>query len=65
MKKLRAHFAHQAVCTNAHYRELFSVTRYTAARELKRLVEEGYLVMAGERRGAHYKSGSGLRAGSK
>lgn len=47
--------------TNADYRELFNVTRYTAVRELKRLVEEELLELVGEKRGAHYVAGPKLR----
>jgi len=39
---------------NADYREMFKLTRYGAVRELRRLTEEGYLLMEGERRGARY-----------
>jgi predicted HTH transcriptional regulator len=39
---------------NADYRRLFGVTRYTAVRELRALVDDGFLRIEGERRGAHY-----------
>lgn len=45
---------------NADYRDLFDVPRYRAVAELRRLVEEGYLVMEGERRGARYQRGPKL-----
>lgn len=54
---LRAHFARKAELKNADYREIFSVTRYAASRELRRLVEEGILRLEGERRGAKYLPG--------
>ena len=40
--------------TNADYRRIFEVSRYTAARELRRLVEGGLLRMEGKGRGARY-----------
>ena len=52
--KLRDHFQQHERLQNADYRELFGVTRYTAVRELRRLVDEGFLRIEGERRGAHY-----------
>ena len=63
--RLRAHLVTHAYLTNTHYRAMFNVTRYTAVRELKRLVELGYLQPVGERRGARYIPGSGLRGGQK
>lgn len=39
---------------NADYRRIFQVSRYVAARELRRLVEGGFLRMQGKGRGAHY-----------
>ena len=51
---LRAHFERHSTLKNADYQELFGVTRYTALRELQRLVDAGFLHMKGERRGAHY-----------
>ncbi len=59
---LRAHFARKAELKNADYREIFSVTRYAASRELRRLVEEGILRLEGERRGAKYLPGPVLGA---
>ena len=49
--------------TNTDYRELFNVTRFAAIRDLRRLTEEGFLVLEGERRGAFYRSGPPLKAG--
>jgi len=58
--RLRDHFRRRPYLKNADYRELFDLTREAAKRELRRLVEEGYLRMEGERRGAHYLPGVGL-----
>ena len=44
--------------TNTDYREIFGVDRPEAARGLARLVKEGVLLLAGEKRGAHYLPGS-------
>ena len=64
--RLREHLAAQPFLRNADYRELFGVTRFTAVRELRRLVQEGYLRLEGERRGARYVPGPALqRAGEK
>jgi ATP-dependent DNA helicase RecG len=46
--------------TNSAYRSLFNVSRYAAVRELRRLVEEGFLIMAGEKRGTRYFRGPKL-----
>lgn len=43
--------------TNGDYRALFNVTRLAAVRELRRLVDEGFLRLMGEKRGAHYVPG--------
>jgi ATP-dependent DNA helicase RecG len=59
--KIRKALEAKGRLTNTAYRELFNVTRYTAVRELKRLVEEGFLELIGEKRGAHYLSGPKLR----
>ena len=58
---LREFFAEHAKLTNASYRELFGVERYRAVRELQRLREAGVLRQKGEKRGAHYVLGPGLR----
>jgi ATP-dependent DNA helicase RecG len=49
--------AGEPVLTNADYQDLFGVTRYVAARELRRLVDDQCLRRVGERRGAHYLPG--------
>jgi len=58
--KVRKALESEGRLTNADYRALFSVTRYTAVRELKRLVDEEFLELVGERRGAHYIAGPKL-----
>ena len=62
---LRAHFERHPTLKNSDYQELFGVTRYTALRELQRLVDAGFLHMAGERRGAHYVARPALGAREK
>lgn len=59
--RLREFFLRQPHLKNADYREMFAVTRDAAARELRRLAQEGYLRMEGERRGARYLPGPSLR----
>lgn len=54
---LRQFFAQKAGLQNSDYRALFSVTREMALREMKRLVELGFLELRGERRGARYLPG--------
>lgn len=54
---LREFFRRQDKLRNADYRNLFELSRYASVRELRRLVEEGFLRMEGERRGAHYLPG--------
>ncbi len=63
LPRLREFFGRTEKLTNAAYRELFSVNRSEARAELRRLVEEGLLRMAGERRGAHYRPEPALRVG--
>jgi ATP-dependent DNA helicase RecG len=46
--------------TNAEYRNLFGVNRDIAFRELKRLVQNGFLQPEGQRRGARYVVGPAL-----
>ena len=57
---LQQHFKIHQTLTNRQYREQYSLTRYVAARELRRLVEASLLQPAGEGRGAHYTSGPAL-----
>jgi ATP-dependent DNA helicase RecG len=47
--------------TNTEYRDLFNVTRFAAIRELRRLTDEGFLILEGERRGAFYRPGRLLK----
>jgi ATP-dependent DNA helicase RecG len=66
LPKLRAFLDQNPHLKNADYRALFAVTRQEAVRELRQLVQDGYLRMEGERRGARYVPGPGLtRVGSK
>ena len=51
---LREHFLRHPSLNNADYRRIFKISRYSAARELRRLVENGFLRMEGKGRGAHY-----------
>ena len=62
--RLRAHFRAAEVLTNSDYRQLFGVTRHMATRELRQLVQEAYLELVGERRGAKYLPGAALRNGT-
>jgi len=57
---LRDYFRGHAYLKNADYRNLFGLTREAAKRELRRLVDEKFLRMEGERRGARYLPGVGL-----
>lgn len=54
---IREHLAAHGSLTNADYRGVFGVPREVARAELRRLVEEGLLVLRGVRRGAHYVPG--------
>ena len=55
--KLRIYLMAHEEIDNLEYRRLFELTRYSAVRELKRLVDEGYLILIGAGRGAHYRVG--------
>lgn len=57
LPKVRSYLGDHGVLTNTDYREMFSVTRYVAVNELRRLVEEGVLELRGEKRGSHYVAG--------
>ena len=48
--------------TNADYRKLYQVQRVRATREMRRLVQDGYLTLQGKGRGAHYIAGKKLAA---
>jgi hypothetical protein len=54
---LQAFFETHDRLANADYRELFNVTRFAAIGDLRRLTEEGFLTLEGERRGAFYRPG--------
>jgi ATP-dependent DNA helicase RecG len=54
--ELRQFFTSEERLKNADYRELFGLTRYASVRELRQLVEQGFLRMEGERRGSHYRA---------
>jgi Fic family protein len=58
--KLITYFSAHDRLTNQEYCRVFSVTRSTATKELKRLCDEGFLVAVGVRKGAHYTIGSML-----
>jgi hypothetical protein len=60
---LRTFFAAHEALKNADYRELFTVARPIATRELGRLVAQDYLIAEGERRGARYRPGPRLARG--
>lgn len=59
-ERLRAHFAAQPGITNSQYRAAFSVPRHTAKRELRRLVERGFLTQEGTGRATRYGPGPAL-----
>lgn len=63
--RLRERLTAEVFIRNSDYRELFGVTRFAAARELRRLVREGYLKLEGERRGARYLPGPALKGPGK
>ncbi len=60
VSNLRSYLASHARIGNMEYCQLFAITRHTAKRELKRLIDEGFLVLVGEKRGAHYVGGPAL-----
>ena len=62
--RLRNHFKTHDTLTNTDYRTVFKVTRYAAVRELRRLTDEKFLKLVGERRGAHYIPGPKLQGPS-
>lgn len=55
LPRIRERFRQSERLTNTDYRQLFEVSRSAAAKELRRLVDEGYLRLEGERRGSHYR----------
>ena len=60
---LQAFFKAHDRLTNTDYREMFNATRFAAIRDLRRLTEEGFLTLEGERRGAFYRPGPLLKVG--
>lgn len=62
---LRGHFRSTPQLTNSDYRRLFPVSRVTAKLELRGLVQQGFLRMEGERRGARYLPMPALRVEPK
>jgi len=57
---LRDMLSRQKTISNAEYRKKFGLSRHEAYRELKRLIEERYLILEGKGRGANYKAGHRL-----
>jgi len=60
--KLRDHFRTDTSLTNSQYRAIFGLSRYTAARELRVLTQQGFLQRVGERRGTRYLAGPAIRS---
>lgn len=58
--KLITYFGAHGELTNRDFCRLQNLTRFVATRELKRLVDDGYLILSGTGRGAHYLPGPGL-----
>lgn len=58
--KLISYFGSHERVTNQEYCRIFDVTRNIATRDLKRLSDEGFLVAAGTKKGAHYVTGPAL-----
>lgn len=54
LPRLRQHFQRSPHLRNTDYRAMFNLSRYAAVRELRRLVDDGFLRIEGERRGARY-----------
>jgi len=54
---LRTYFSQRGFLKNADYRTIFGVERDIAKKELRQLMDEGYLQLQGERRGAYYVPG--------
>lgn len=62
---LRGFFEVHPRLKNSDYQELFSLSRHVSRRELQELVEQGFLRMEGERRGAFYRPTASLRMESR
>ncbi|MDQ1493007.1 MAG: oxidoreductase [Actinomycetota bacterium] len=66
LPELRGFLATHDFVKNADYRQLFGVSRSVALRELRRVANEGFVEMVGERGGARYVPGPEfLRTGRK
>jgi len=65
LPRLRQHFRGSPHLRNADYRTMFNLSRYAAVRELRRLVDDGFLRIEGERRGARYLPQPTLRQSEK
>ena len=52
---LHEFFAHHSQMKNSDYQDLFALTRHASLRELRQLVEQGFLRMEGERKAASYR----------
>jgi ATP-dependent DNA helicase RecG len=55
--KLITYFGAHDQLTNSEFCRLYGLTRFVATRELKRMVDDGYLILSGSGRGAHYLPG--------
>lgn len=60
VSKFITYFSAHDKLTNSEFCRLHNLTRFVAARELKRMVDDGYLILSGTGRGAHYLPGPGL-----
>ena len=58
--KLITYFSAHEELTNSEFCRLHNLNRFVATRELKRMVDDGYLILSGTGRGAHYLPGPGL-----
>ena len=58
--KLITYFSACEELTNSEFCRLYNLTRFVVTRELKRMVDDGYLILSGTGRGTHYLPGTGL-----
>lgn len=58
--KLITYFGAHTQLTNSEFCRIYGLTRFVATRELKRIVDDGYLILSGSGRGAHYLPGPAL-----
>lgn len=61
LPRLRAFLDKQLEIKNSDYRQLFEIERVMAVRELRQLVDGGYLKRVGEKAGARYVPGPALQ----